>query len=281
VEVGVPLGTPMLTVDNLSVVFGGVVAVDGVSLKAYPGRVVGLIGPNGAGKTTTIDAITGFNNPNAGEIEFDGRSLEGMSPGRRNRLGVARTFQALELFEDLSVEENLLVASERRTLVGRLLDLVAPQRSGPGAEVTAEVMERLRLAPFKDRLAGDLSTAERKRVAIGRALASRPRLMLLDEPAAGLDATEGEDLGTLLRSLIVDGTGILIIDHDVGLMFNICDYIYVLDFGVLIAEGTPDEIRADQRVVAAYLGNDTNSAGAPLAATRARALALSDSEEPA
>jgi len=274
------IGDPLLTVDDLSVVFGGVAALHDVSLVVRSGQIVGLIGPNGAGKTTTVDAVTGFTRPTSGRMAFGGSDLSGLSPSHRNRLGMGRTFQALELFDDLTVEENLLVAGERRSTVGRLLDLVAPSRTGEGTRAAEAALEQLHLGPIRDRLAGELSTAQRRRVTIGRALATRPSLLLLDEPAAGLDAVEGEHLGDLLRRLAADGTAILVIDHDVGLMFDVCDHIYVLNFGALIASGSPEEIRRNDDVVRAYLGDTTSSDTPTGAASRARAFEPTATEAP-
>jgi ABC-type branched-subunit amino acid transport system ATPase component/ABC-type branched-subunit amino acid transport system permease subunit len=229
-----------LQVDHLTVRYGGVVAVSDVSLRVEPGQIVGLIGPNGAGKTSVIDAVTGFA-PAAGSVELAGRSLTGLAPHTRVRAGLARTFQSLELYDDLSVEENVSVAAvggreaERRAKVARAL-------AGVG------------IAGLAERSAGELSQGERQLVSIARACVGEPAVLLLDEPAAGLDSEESTWLGDRLRSIGTAGTGLLLVDHDVNLVLGVCDHVYVLDFGKLIAEGPPEAIRADRTVAAAYLG---------------------------
>jgi ABC-type branched-subunit amino acid transport system ATPase component/ABC-type branched-subunit amino acid transport system permease subunit len=243
----VPAGPPVptvagtaLEVRDLTVRYGGVVAVDDVSVRVDAGSVVGLIGPNGAGKTSVIDAVTGFARP-AGSIELAGRRLDGLPPHARVRAGLARTFQSLELYDDLSVDENVSVAafgthhSDHAAAVGRALDAV-----GIGA--------------LRDRPAGELSQGERQLVSIARACVAEPSVVLLDEPAAGLDTSESEWLGRRIRDIGAAGTGVLLVDHDVALVLSVCDYVYVLDFGSVIAEGPPDAIRADRAVASAYLG---------------------------
>jgi ABC-type branched-subunit amino acid transport system ATPase component/branched-subunit amino acid ABC-type transport system permease component len=233
-------GGPILQVDHLTVRYGGVVAVDDVTLQVGRGRVVGLIGPNGAGKTSVIDAVTGFARA-TGTVDLDGRRLDGLAPHARVRAGLSRTFQALELYDDLSVEENVGVAA----LGGR--------RSDRGAAVT-RALESVGIDGLRHRPAGELSQGERQLVSISRACAADPQVLLLDEPAAGLDSDETVWLGRRIRELCATGTGVLLIDHDVALVLNVCDYVYVLDFGVVIAQGAPDVIRADRAVAEAYLG---------------------------
>jgi branched-chain amino acid transport system ATP-binding protein len=261
----------LLETRGLTVRYGGLAANDDVSLNVEPGQLVGLIGPNGAGKTTFIDAITGFTATSSGSITFDGSDFAGVSPSERAHRGLARTFQSLELFEDLSVRDNLLVAAERPRWYSALLDLLRPGRT---ADIDLENVERsiaaLELSEFAERLPSDLSHGQRKLIGVARALAANPKLLLLDEPAAGLDTAESQHLGALLRQFVEHGTAIFLVDHDMGLVLNVCDYIYVLDFGRLIAEGTPSEIRRDPAVVAAYLGEhageDQARAGEALAA---------------
>lgn len=234
----------LLDVQGLSVSFGGSKAVDDVTLSVEPGRLVGLIGPNGAGKTTTVDAITGFV-PCTGAVTFDGTLLDGprrlrrhaLSPTRRARHGLTRTWQGAELFVDLSVLDNLRVAGERtpRDELLAILDTLGIESSAQGP-------------------VGALSHGQRKLVGVARALAPKPKLICMDEPAAGLDTNESELLGTRIRSIADAGTAVLLIDHDMGLVLSICDYVYVLDFGKVIAEGTAAQIRTDDRVIEAYLG---------------------------
>jgi ABC-type branched-subunit amino acid transport system ATPase component len=226
--------TPVFSARGVSVSFGGVRAVAGVDLDIEPGQLVGLIGPNGAGKTTFIDAVTGFVRYE-GEVMLAGVSLGGLPPHARARRGLARTWQTVELFDDLTVRENLTVAAKDGTVGDelRLLDL----------EAVAEAM------PW------ELTQAERKRAGIGRALVARPRLLCLDEPAAGLDARQSSELGRLLPGIAGSGTAVLLVDHDMGLVLSSCHRVVVLDSGSVIAQGTPAQVRGDERVIAAYLGH--------------------------
>jgi ABC-type branched-subunit amino acid transport system ATPase component len=211
-------GEPALEVRGLSVTYGGITAVSDVAIEVSPGELVGLIGPNGAGKTTTIDAITGFV-PCRGSVRVAGTDLTGSSPHRRVRAGLARTWQAVELFDDLTVAEHLRVA--------------------------------------------DLPHGTQKLVGVARALATDPTVLLLDEPAAGLDADEGRAFGARLRGLAAEGLSIVLVDHDVELVMSTCDRVVVLDFGSVIASGTPERIRADRRVQEAYLGAPSPDPGGP------------------
>jgi sulfate-transporting ATPase len=229
-----------LRVDHLTVRYGGVVAVDEVSLRVEAGSTVGLIGPNGAGKTSVIDAVTGFA-PAIGRVSLAGRSLDRLAPHVRVRAGLGRTFQSLELYDDLSVEENVSVAA-----LGR--------RHADRREAVTDALAAVGIAELRDRPAGELSQGERQLVSIARARVSGPTVLLLDEPAAGLDSDESNWLGERLRSISASGTGLLLVDHDVNLVLNVCDHIYVLDFGRVIAEGPPDVIRSDRAVADAYLG---------------------------
>jgi ABC-type branched-subunit amino acid transport system ATPase component/branched-subunit amino acid ABC-type transport system permease component len=250
-----PVAEPtVLEVRGLSVSFGAVKALDGVSLRVSPGQVVGLIGPNGAGKTTLIDAVTGFVKPTAGEVTLGGRSLTRTSAGERARLGLHRSFQSLELFEDISVFENLLVAAERATPLSPFTDLVWPGRHYLSASAV-EAVRRFGLDDFLARKPPELPYGHRRLVALARTMASGPSVLLLDEPAAGLNASERQRLGKLIRMLASDdGRGVLLIEHDVDLVMSVCDYVVVLDFGHMIATGTPEDVRVDPAVIAAYLG---------------------------
>jgi branched-chain amino acid transport system ATP-binding protein len=245
---------PLLDVAGLRVTYGGVVAVSDVDLQVTEGTVYGLIGPNGAGKTSMVDALTGYTRPAAGRIVFDGRDIGALRPYRRARLGLARTFQSVELFDDLTVDENLLVASEHVTVASALRDLFLPHRP-PNRTGVDWAISVCGLEDVIDRYPSEISLGKRKLVGIGRALARQPRLVLLDEPAAGLDTDESTELGRRLRALPEEyGVTVFLIDHDMGLVLSVCDYLMVLDFGRQIAAGTPAEIRDDQRVIEAYLG---------------------------
>jgi branched-chain amino acid transport system ATP-binding protein len=242
----------MLKIDGLRVQYGGVVAVDGVSFEIGAGQLVGLIGPNGAGKTTLVDALTGYVRPTRGRVVFDGVDVTGRPAWRLARAGIARTFQSVELFGDLTVRENLLVAAETPGVLGALAGVVKP--SGPVPEAVAWAIEVMHIGGIAERFPDEISHGQRKLVGVARALATRPSLLLLDEPAAGLDTEETRELGERLRGLRARGIAQLLIDHDMGLVLEVCDAVAVIDFGKLIAFGSPQEIRADARVVEAYLG---------------------------
>jgi branched-chain amino acid transport system ATP-binding protein len=235
--------------------------VNNAGLVAEPGRVTSLIGPNGAGKTTLFHAISGILEPDAGEVLLDGRSVRGMSPDRRARAGIARTFQILELFTGLSVAENLQVAVEGRES-SRIWRDVFSLRHPDSPDVLRRVDEALDLvgiADIADRPAGSLPTGLSRLVELGRALCTQPKVLLLDEPASGLSGPETERLHSVLTSLADLGLTILLVEHDIELVMALSKQIYVLDFGVMIASGTPAEIRANQDVRAAYLGTEAVS----------------------
>jgi ABC-type branched-subunit amino acid transport system ATPase component len=246
----------ILKVDGLTVRFGGVTALDGVSFDVHEGQFVGLIGPNGAGKTTFMDAVTGMV-PSRGRVVLDGRDINALPSHRRMQSGLARTFQSLELFEDLTVRDNLTVAAERARWFSPLVDMVWPRPSREAAAAVERAIDLMRLGPIAEALPPSLSLGQRKIVTIGRALAAEPRLLLLDEPAAGLDSQEGLTLGNELRRLVAEGVTIVMIDHDMGLVLGVTDRVHVLDFGRLIASGTPDEVRNDPTVIRAYLGEES------------------------
>jgi branched-chain amino acid transport system ATP-binding protein len=244
--------TSVLKATGISVSFGGVHAVVGVDLEVGDGRLVGLIGPNGAGKTTFIDAITGFVRY-SGQVELDGQDLTGLAPYARARLGLARTWQSIELFDDLTVRENLYVASHRPSVLRTIKETVSTP--DPGSAEIGSVLELLGLEKVVDELPTELSQGQRKLVGIARALVAKPRVVCLDEPAAGLDTNESEELGRRLRGLVDGGQSMLLVDHDMGLVLGICDEVIVLEFGKVIARGAPDVVRRDEKVIAAYLGS--------------------------
>jgi branched-chain amino acid transport system permease protein len=237
----------VLSVSGLSVDFGGVHALRDVTLEVRAGELVGLIGPNGAGKSTFLDAIGGFVGSD-GRVELDGHDIGRLAAYERSRRGLGRTWQSTELFHDLNVRENLLVATDH----------------GAGQQAE-EALEIVSMEWAADAMPDDLSESERKLVGVARALVGNHRLICLDEPAAGLDRRESQDLGRCLRGLADGGQSILLIDHDMGLVLSICDRIVVLEFGTVIADGPPESIRRDERVVAAYLGGSDRS---PLAAAQ-------------
>jgi branched-chain amino acid transport system ATP-binding protein len=243
--------TAVLATEKLSVSYGGVQALADVDLEVEAGTLVGLIGPNGAGKTTLIDAVGGFA-PSSGRVVLDGRDVSGTAPHRRARGSLGRTWQAADLFDDLSVRENLRVAAGRPGVRAGLRQLVAGRQD----EVAAvdEALAQLGIEELAERGADELTQGQRKLVGVARALAGRPRVLCLDEPAAGLDTKESRDLGRRLRRVVEGGTAVLLVDHDMGLVLSVCDQVVVLDFGTVIARGRPDEVRRDRDVIQAYLG---------------------------
>ncbi|MFI5958912.1 ABC transporter ATP-binding protein [Cryptosporangium sp. NPDC051539] len=245
----------LLEIQDLTVRYGAVVAVDDVSLDITAGTLVGLIGPNGAGKTTLIDAVCGFC-PSRGRVTLGGRRIDVEPAFRRVRLGLARTFQAGELFDDLSVADNILLGSFRGRIVGAFREVLRCRPLRPGPDVL-RIAELFGLSDVMDSVVGEVSVGTRKLVAVARALAGSPRILMLDEPAAGLDSTESKALGSVLRRLTETGLTLLLVDHDMDLVLDSCDAVHVLDSGRLIASGAGPDIRRNQRVVEAYLGAPT------------------------
>ena len=239
---------PVLEVADVSVRFGGINAVSEVTLAAKPGQVTGLIGPNGAGKTTTFNVITGLQEPTRGKVFVDGKDVSKLAPHKRARLGLARTFQRLEVFGSLTVFENLLAAAEFHKSW-------SDDRTPPRV-VATEVLDRVGLRRVGNARVDALPTGIARLVELGRALATRPRVLLLDEVGSGLSGEETEALGDLMLDLVNDGTAILLVEHDVELVMRVCREIYVLDFGRIIANGTPEQIQQDPAVQAAYLGSE-------------------------
>ncbi|MBC7631465.1 ABC transporter ATP-binding protein [Aeromicrobium sp.] len=246
----------LLELDGLTVRYGGLAALSEARLRVERGSLVGLIGPNGAGKTTMIDCLAGFTPATSGRVIFDGHNVTSMPAHRRTRLGMIRTFQSLELFDDLSVRDNCRVAASDPRWWEPPADVVRPGRKAVDGALLDDTLASLGLTAFAGLYPPELSHGHRKLVGIARVLVRKPDLLLLDEPAAGLDSVESQALGRQLRARVDGGASILLIDHDMELVLGICDRVYVLDFGRVIAEGTPDEIRANPAVVAAYLGAD-------------------------
>ena len=245
---------PLLEVDDVGVRFGGVVAVDGATFSVDEGKVAALIGPNGAGKTTTFNVVTGLQPPTSGKVIFDGKDITKLAVHRRARRGIGRTFQRLEVFGSLTVRENILVAAE---IHHRHAD--SKTKEDP-KETTNRILDLIGLQRFARQPADSVPTGIARLTELGRALAADPRLLLLDEPSSGLNDTETDELGELLRRLATEeGRAILLVEHDVDLVMSVCDWIDVLDFGKIIASGTPKEIQGNERVQAAYLGAETTA----------------------
>jgi branched-chain amino acid transport system ATP-binding protein len=244
--------TALLQTTDLTVQFGGLKACNEISLDVQRGELLGLIGPNGAGKTTFINAITGFV-PHSGSVMFEGDEISGLPPHRVAHKGLTRTWQSLELFDDISVRANLDVAATRLTPAVAIKDYFG--RSQRIAERVDATIDALEMHEIEYAQPNDLSMGYRKLVGVARALVADTELVLLDEPAAGLDRSETEWLAQKLREIIDFGISVLLVDHDMGLVLNVCDRIHVIDFGKTIAVGAPAEIRNDDAVIAAYLGS--------------------------
>jgi branched-chain amino acid transport system ATP-binding protein len=249
----------LLSIAGVERTFGGIRAVDGATFEVAPGQVHGLIGPNGAGKTTVINLVSGFLGPTAGAIALDGAPIHGLAPHRVAALGVARTFQNIRLFPDLTARDNVLVGLHLRrnaSLFARLLLLRSAREEEKVARETAEaLLERVGLSARMHEQAKNLSYGEQRRVEIARALASQPRLLLLDEPTAGMNATEVQAVAALIRPVATEGHSVLLVEHNVRLVMTVCDTITVLDFGKVISHGSPAEVACDPAVIAAYLGS--------------------------
>jgi branched-chain amino acid transport system ATP-binding protein len=254
----------VLDIRGVTVQFGGLTALDDVSVSAVPRQVTGIIGPNGAGKTTLLNAACGFVTPQSGTIFFDARELTGIRPHRLAGLGVARTLQGVGLFRGLSAVENVMVGATQTARAGFWSGFFGLPRSDRDErrlrEQALQALGRVGARDLADSMPETLAYGLRKRVALARALVGHPRLLLLDEPASGLSEKELPELGDLIRSL-ADDAAVVVIEHRMDLVMSVCDTIFVLDFGKLIATGTPGQVQADPAVTAAYLGAEKSAEG--------------------
>jgi len=255
---------PVLEVDAVTLKFGGVTALDDVSFHINEGEILGLIGPNGAGKTTCFNVTTGVYQPTSGEVRFEGRSLTGLKKYQITKLGIARTFQNIRLFKIMTALENVLVgtdAQHRTGIISALLRLPRHRREESQAhEDGMELLRFMGLESKADELAANLSYGDQRRLEIARAMATKPRLLCLDEPAAGFNPAEKRKLMDLIKKVRDRGFTVLLIEHDMKLVMGVTDRIVVLEFGRKIAEGSPAEIRDNPAVIAAYLGVDEEDA---------------------
>ncbi|GAA2071931.1 ABC transporter ATP-binding protein [Actinomadura alba] len=255
----------LLELRDVTVRFGGLVALDGVSFDVPQGRVTGVIGPNGAGKTTVFNVICGFVRPDEGRLRWRGEPLTRHRPHDLTRLGIARTLQGLGLFPGLTVVQNVMVGAERHARAGFLSALFALPRSDRDEAALRDramrLLTELGVAEVAGRFPGELPYGVQKRVALARALVAEPDLVLLDEPAAGLSAGEIDELAALIRGLR-DEVSVVLVEHHMDLVMEVCDDVVVLDFGRLIARGSPDDVRDDPLVVAAYLGDEVDDSAA-------------------
>lgn len=264
-----PAATARLEAKGVTVRFGGLVALDNVDLQVPAKSIVGLVGPNGAGKSTLFGVLSGLLRPTAGTVHMDGEAATGWSPQARARRGLARTFQHPELFTSLTVREHVILGHRMRHSKARIwTDLITGRgfRRPPRTEVARvdELIEALHLGDIQHLPAAGLPLGMSRLVEVARALAVDPRVLLLDEPSSGLDVRETEDLAGTLRKLVSEhGVSLLLVEHDVPLVLGMCDQVYVLDFGIRIAAGTPAEIRSNPAVRAAYLGEEVESTPTP------------------
>jgi branched-chain amino acid transport system ATP-binding protein len=259
-----PVGEALLEVDNVTLRFGGVVALDGVSFTLNKGEIFGLIGPNGAGKTTCFNAMTGVYSPTSGDIRFAGKSIVGRKKHEITRGGIARTFQNVRLFPEMTALENVMVGADahhKTSVVGALFRLPRHWREErTGRERSLDLLRFVGIGNRAGEVSRNLSYGEQRRLEIARALATNPTLLCLDEPAAGFNPAEKEELLALIRRIRDTGVTVLLIEHDMRLVMGVTDRIVVLEFGKKIAEGSPAEVRDNPAVIAAYLGVPTDAA---------------------
>ena len=259
-------GAGVLDISDVTVRFGGLTALDSVSFAAAPCQVTGVIGPNGAGKTTLLNVLCGFVRPDAGKLTLGGNELTGLRPHQLASLGIARTLQNVGLFPGLTVAENVMAGANCHARAGFWAGLAGLRRSDRDERAlrrrALDALDRVGIADTADSLPGQLPFAHRKRAALARVLVAQPRLLLLDEPASGLTETELPELGRLITNLAVDAS-VVVIEHRMDLMMSVCDTIAVLDFGKLIAFGTPAQVQADPAVTDAYLGAARATADPP------------------
>jgi ABC-type branched-subunit amino acid transport system ATPase component len=247
---------------DIGVRFGGLVALEGVSIAAPPGRITALIGPNGAGKTTMFNVCGGFLTPETGTVHLNGRDISRETPERRARLGIGRTFQRMQLFASMTVRENISMGAEAAHVLDDPITQLGLAQAGRRVreEVALQVdaiLEDLGIAHIAGRRAAEVSTGQGRLVELGRALARRPLILMLDEPSSGLDPSESQELGELLRRLVIErGVGILMVEHDMALVLDVCEWIFVIDFGRPLVQGSPAQVRNSEEVRAAYLGSE-------------------------
>jgi len=272
-------GHDHLEVQGITVHFGGIVALDDVSLTAPSRQVTGIIGPNGAGKTTLLNVLCGFVRPAVGTVSFGGRELKRIRPHRLAAMGIARTLQGIGLFSGLSVIENVMVGATSLARAGFWSGLLGLPRSDADErrlrDHSQQALELAGIGDYADAMPDTLAHGQRKRVALARALVARPRLLLLDEPASGLAESELAELGDLITALARQST-VVVIEHRMDLMMSVCQQIFVLDFGKVIASGTPEQVQSNPAVTAAYLGTDVTHAP-----NQPESLARSETSEPA